>query len=145
MATQRTKLRVVVFICLGVLLFALGCILPNRTVYPNGLAPVRSLTLTMDRSQREELFEQLQRFSDKQTSKFVLTEYEQIDHFKIEIWGDDILITASDVPPDPSLVYIFFYGKNLGASVDEETVDELLNDLKSYINEIPNVMITEEN
>lgn len=144
MPAEQARWRIIGLVCLGVLLFVVGYILPNRTAYPNSLAPVRSLTLTMDRSQREELFEQSQRFSDKHTSKFVLTEYEQIDHFKIEIWGDDILITASDVRPDPSLVYIFFYEKNLGASVDEETADELLNDLKSYINEIPNMTITEE-
>ena len=143
MPAQNSRRIMIGFVCFGVVLFALGCILPNSTAYPNSLAPIRSPTLTIDKSQREKFFDQLREFADKQASRLVLTEYEKIDHFLIEIWGDDILITASDVPPDPSLVYIFFYVYG-GNTVDEETIDELLNDLKSYINEVPNVAITEE-
>lgn len=57
---------------------------------------------------------------------------------------DDIRIIAGDVPPDPTRVPVRFYAKHPGYPVDEETVDELFSDLKSFISEIPNVTITEE-
>jgi len=145
MPTQHLKLRVIVFMCLGILVITLGCSLSNGMGYPNSLAPVRSLTLTIDKSQREDLFVQLQKFSDEHDYKLALTEYEKIEHFLVELWGDDILITASDVPPDPSLVYISFYWIDYGTQVDEEIIENLIVALKNLINEIPNVTISEGN
>ena len=126
MATQRTKLRVVVFICLGVLLFALGCILPNRTVYPNSLAPVRSLRITVEMSQREVFFDQLQKFPDKHTFEFTLSDYGTTDHFLAEIWGENISTTASDVPGTSKFVTTSIYWLNFGTPVDDEMIGELL-------------------
>jgi len=57
---------------------------------------------------------------------------------------DDIKIIASNIPPDPTRFPVRFYAKYPGSPVDEETVDDLLIDLKSFISEIPNVTITEE-
>jgi len=105
---------------------------------------IRSLKIKIDESQREELFAQFQKFADKHTFEFILSDYGTTDHFLVEIWGESILITASDDPGDLESVTIFFSGKHPRNSVDEETVDELLDDLKSYINEIPNVTLTEE-
>ena len=54
-------------------------------------------------------------------------------------------IIANNVPPNPTRVPIRFYAKYPENPVDEKTVDELFSDLKSFISEIPNVTITEEN
>ena len=43
MPTQHLKLRVIVFMCLGVLVITLGCSLSNGVGYPNSLEPVRRL------------------------------------------------------------------------------------------------------
>ena len=56
---------------------------------------------------------------------------------------DDIKIISTN-PFDPRIFRISFYDKYPGYPVDEETVDELVNDLKNFINEIPNVTITEK-
>ena len=105
---------------------------------------MRSLQITLDKSQREELFGQFQKFADEHTAKLLLTEYEGTEHFLVEIWGESTLITASDDPGNSKSISIFFSGKFPGYPADEETIDELLNDLKSFISEIPNVTITEE-
>jgi hypothetical protein len=104
---------------------------------------VRSLTLTIDKSQREVLFDQLRNFSEKHGFEHELTDFNTNgERFQFWMSRDDIFITASDVPPDPSLVYIFFYDP--GSPVDEEVMDDLLSDMKNLINEIPSVTITEE-
>lgn len=145
MATQRTKLRVVVFICLGVLLFALGCILPNRTVYPNSLEPVRRLRVTIGENQRDELFDQFQLFAEKHDFEIQITDYGNMgEYFQVWIAGEDIQIVSEDEPGNPRVYSIDFLARYPGYSVGEDAVDELLNDLKSYLNEIPNLTITEE-
>jgi hypothetical protein len=60
------------------------------------------------------------------------------------MFRDDITINASINRHDPNIVSIGFFAKYPGYPVEEETVDKLLNDLKSFISEIPNVTITEE-
>lgn len=140
---ERKKQIMLICLCLSVLFAILACTLANSPSGGNSLAPVRSLILTIDTSQREKLFDQLQKYADDHALKLVLTNNEKAEHFLVEMWGDDILITASDVPPDPTLVYIFFYWQRFGDPVDEEGVQNLLNDLKDFVNEIPNVTIEE--
>jgi hypothetical protein len=141
------KQVMLICLCLGVIFATLGYTILNRTGGSGSLPPMRSLTLTIDISHRQDFFDQLQKFADKHDFRLVLKEYEKIEHFRVEIWGDDILITTNDVPPDPTLVYISFYGNFPGASgpVNEEVVDNLVGELKDLIYEIPNVTISEQN
>jgi hypothetical protein len=141
MPAKRAKFLVIV--SLGTLLCVLGCNFLNIG-QGSSLMPVRSLTLTIEKSQREELFDQLRKFADKHSFKLVLTDYEKTEHFLVEIWGENILISATDDPGSSRLVSIFFSGKYPGYPVDEETVDDLVIDLKSFISEIPNVTIVEQ-
>jgi len=132
-------------LCLSALFATLACALASSVGGGNGLAPVRSLTLTIDKSQREELFDRLQKFADEHAFETQLTDFNTNgENFQFWMSREDIFITAGDVPPDPTLVYISFDWKHPGDPVDEEVVDDLLNDLKDIINEIPNVTITEE-
>ncbi len=131
-------------LCLSVLFATLACALANSPSVGNSLEPVRRLRVTIDESQREELFAQFQKFADKHALKFVFSDYGTTNHFLVELWGENILITASDDPGNPRSVSIFFSAKYPGSTVDEEAIDELLNDLKNYISDIPNVTITEE-
>jgi hypothetical protein len=131
-------------LCLGALFIALACGLPNGSGTGNGLAPIRTITLTLDKSQRETFFSQLQKFAENHGFETRLTDFNtKGESFQFWMSRKDVFITASDVPPDPTLVYVFFY-KYSGATIDEEIIDELLNELKSFINEVPNVMIMEE-
>ena len=145
MLDKHKKPVVTMCLCLSVLFATLACALVNSVGGGNSLAPVRSLTLTVDTSQREEFINQLQIFSEKHGFETEI-DYFNIkgEHFQFWMLKEDIKITAGSVPPDPMLVYIAFYGNYPGVSVDEDEIDELLNDLKSYIAEIPNITITEE-
>lgn len=107
------------------------------------MAPVRTFTITIDKAQRQELLDELQRFADKHEARYAFADYGTTDHFLVEIRGESILILAGAVPGESDLVDISFYGKLPGHVPDEEIVDEWLHDLKSFINQIPNVMITE--
>jgi hypothetical protein len=57
---------------------------------------------------------------------------------------DSIQIISQDASDDLTVFSVHFYGLYPGTTVDEDAVDELVTELKSFISEIPNVTITEE-
>lgn len=142
---SRYKISVVTMcLCLSVLFATLVCVLSNSAGGGNGLAPARSLTLTIAKNQREVFFDQLRKFADENAFETRLTDFNTNgESFQFWMSREDVFITASDVPPDPTLVYIFLTIYP-GSSIDEETIDELINDLKNHISEIPNVTIEEK-
>jgi len=144
MPAKWTKLNIVAFICLSVLLFTLGCILSNRTQYPSGIMPVRSLRLSIDKSQREILFDQLNKFAEKYEFKIDITDFNTNGkHFQFWMAKDDISIVASNVPPDPTLVAISFYWDNFWSPADEDTINDLLDDLMRFVSEVPDMKVLE--
>jgi hypothetical protein len=111
----------------------------------NSMYPARKLTLEIDIDQRAVLFENMQKFADKHSFRYVFTDQPASKGFSLELWGESILIAANDVPPDPNLVYIYFYKGYPGSSLaDEDAVNKLANELNEFLSEIPNVTITEE-
>ncbi|MEO7841779.1 MAG: hypothetical protein ABIU06_20745 [Anaerolineales bacterium] len=148
MSTERIKFIMPICLCVSVLFSTLACALVNNVGGGNSLAPVRTLTLTVDTSQREEFISQLQIFSEKHGFETEIDYYNiKGEHFQFWMLREDIKITVGSVPPDPTLVYIAFYAGYPGAPADEDAVDEvdeLVTDLISFISEIPNVTITEE-
>ena len=142
MSVNSVKPILIAWLCLVALLFTLGCIL--NIADGISLEPVRGLRITIDESQRDDLFAQFQKFADKYRFEIDITDFNTNgEHFQVWMSGDSIQIVASDVPEEPNEVSIDFYGLYPGYPVDEETVDEFLNDLESFISEIPNVTITE--
>ena len=107
------------------------------------MLPVRTFTITIDQAQRQQLLEELQSFAEKHEATYAFSDYGTTDHFLAEIWGENILVLAGDVPGTSDLVDISFYGKLPGHVPDEELVDEWLQDIKIFISNIPDVMITE--
>lgn len=57
---------------------------------------------------------------------------------------NNIQIISENVPGNSGIYDVDFYGLYPGAPVDEEAVNELVTELKSFISEIPNVTITEK-
>jgi len=110
--------------------------------------PIRSLTITIDPGQREELFDQLRKFADKHDLEFMTTDYGTGgERFLVEMLGNHIKILAVDIPEAPTLIAIDFYDQTNVIPVPEEmieTMDDLASDLISFISEIPNLTITEE-
>jgi hypothetical protein len=52
------------------------------------------------------------------------------------VWGDNVF--------SPREYDISFYDKDPTTPVSEEVIDSLMNDLKRFINEVPNVMMTQQ-
>jgi hypothetical protein len=110
--------------------------------------PIRSLTITIDPSQREVLFNELRKFADSHDFEFMMTDYgTNGDRFLVELLGNQIKILAVDIYQAPTMVSISFYDQRRANPVSEETlniIDDLATDLKTSISDIPNTTITEE-
>jgi len=150
MLLNRKKIDLIVNFLLATLLL-LGCLSMKQIVEIAGdnreQLPIRSLTLTIDPSQRDELFDQLRKLADKHNFEFLKSEFGPSgERFIIEMLGNHIKILADDTPKAPTIIAIDFYDQTRGNSVSEETVkkiDRLVSDLRTFLNEIPNVTITE--
>jgi hypothetical protein len=152
MLENRRKLILVICLFLAVsVLF--GCFLDMRRVVEiakdnRGHAPIRTLRVTIEPSRREELFNQLQKFADKNNFKVIISDYStSTATYQVELSRIDIIISAIHNSHDLEIVSIGFYDRARATSVPEETLDtinDLLIDLVSYIEEIPNVTITEQ-
>ena len=145
MSANNTRLLITIHLCFGVLMSTFGCALLNKADYSPSLKPVRILRIAIDKSQREELFGQFQKFAEEHSFRIEITDFNTNgEHFQVWMLGDGVQIIANDTPGETNEVLLGLYGIYPEDPVDEETIDELLNDLKSYIGEIPNVTISQE-
>jgi regulator of replication initiation timing len=146
MLTKRTRLIFIVCLLAGLLVFGLGCISLTRSINLKGnpnSSSVRGMTITMDVDQRQEFFTQMQKFADKHALEFTINFHDaDKKSFLIAIYGDSFHITSAGSLQDSSEIAISFFNE-ASTPTPHETVDKLFDDLKSFINEIPNVMITE--
>lgn len=151
MRTNRNKL--ILIICLFLSMApSFGCASLKQIAQAAGdnreQLPVRSLTITIDRSQRDMLIDQLQKFANMHNYSFEMTDYGTGgEHFLIEMLGDNIKILSTDVPTAPTLVAIDIFDQTRSNPLPKETVgtiNALVRDLKDLLGEIPNVTITEE-
>jgi len=132
--------------------FLFGCFIDIKKVMEvasdnQAQLPIRRLRITIDESQYDELARQLRQFADKHADEFEFLgpDLDTIG-FTAEFLGDRIKIIVIDSAYSSSLIMIDFYDRTRAKPVSEETLqimDGLVNDLKSYINEIPDVTITE--
>jgi len=100
MSANRTKL--IAAISLSILLCIFGCIGIAEITQKGseGQAPIRSLRLTINRSQREELFDQLREFAEKHGFEYELTDFNTNgENFQFWMSRDDMRIIANNVPP----------------------------------------------
>ncbi|MCI0550215.1 MAG: hypothetical protein L0287_04615 [Anaerolineae bacterium] len=145
MLNECKKPFILICLCMNALFVTFACALTNSVGGGNSLQPVRGLRVTIEESQREELFAQFQKFAEKNDFKIEITDYgKRGKHFQVWMARDDIQIISQDASDDLRVFSIYFYGKYPGAPVDEKVVDNLLSNLRDFINEIPNVTITEE-
>jgi hypothetical protein len=106
----------------------------------------KSLRITLDESQREELFAQMRKLADEHSLEFQLSLSSDKTLFHAEIHGEGFHITSDPVvgsPREISTVFFIDYHK-APTSTSLETVDELSDELRSLLGKIPNVMISEE-
>ena len=150
MLAERTKFIMAVVLFLGVLVCILGCIgakvLSDKVEKASSQLPIRSLIITIDETRQEELFAQLQKFADKHAFEIKIGHFFGTggENFLFEMLRDDVYIHAGNVPSDLRVIYIRFYYKDRAHLAPKQVVDDLYNDLKSFISEIPDATITEE-
>jgi hypothetical protein len=111
-----------------------------------GQAPIRSLRITLDESQRELLFAQLRQFAKKHGFEIQIDEVRTPSgkHFNVWMSRDDILIISSDRPKAQPSISVSFYNQDPAHPASTEMIEGLLDDIKIWIQEIPNVEITEQ-
>lgn len=150
MSRWYKKSNLAIGLFLGISLYALGClgtfVLAEKFEGSVGQAPIRSLTITIDPSQQDKFFDQLRKFADKHSFEYNLTNYGgQGKHFLVYMLGEDVKILTVGISDNSNVFSVRFYAPSPGdPSPDKEIVDSLVIDLKMFINEIPNVTITEE-
>jgi hypothetical protein len=146
MSAKSTNL--IVCLLLGLLLSTLGCnsVMPsikNVPSNPNNL-PVKSLRIAIDVNQSKEFLDQLRKFADKHSLKFTISFYNaEKTSFFVVMYGNGFHINSTASPELSQDIGIYFLNEDL-TPTPQETVDELFTDLKSFINEIPNVTIKEK-
>lgn len=150
MSTKRTKLVLLIGLFLGILCCVVGCIgylnMSNNynKSHPEKKSPIRTLSIKIDEDQREELFAQMRKFSEKHHLEFHLSFYNDKKIFFVEIYGEKLEIVALSKPVNTTELDINFFEKDPTNPPSKEAVDELFSDLKTFIIEIPNVTISEE-
>jgi hypothetical protein len=148
MLTRRRTRTTTVCLLLGTLLCILGCdaissIKTALTPGPNGI-PIMSMDITMDLDQREEFFTQLHNFADKRSLQLETTYYDADKKaFLVHLKGDGFHITGGANLYSPKEIGFGVYNE-ASPSISQETLDEIFNDLKSFLREIPNVIIREK-
>jgi len=150
---KRTTEEMVVRACFVVVLCILGCIgtviLLNKVGETTGQAPIRELQITIDKSQKEELYLRLWKFADKHSFNILIRDVEvkvgpSGKGFFIEMHRSDVKILAGGEPNAPIIVSMGFHNEDHANPASKQTVDELFNDLKSFVSQIPTVTISEE-
>jgi hypothetical protein len=107
--------------------------------------PLRGFVLTIDRSQQRLLIEQSQKFADKHGFKFDIAYYTpQVDDFLIDMRRKDVEVVISNNSFHLDKFDVSSYNYNCIHPTIASDIEGLVDDLRSLLNEIPNVRITEE-
>jgi len=142
MSAKSTKSILIVYLFFSLLLSILGCLAVSSEPNPNRL-PIKELDITMDVNHLEEFRGQLRKFADKHSLKFTEAFYNKDDtFFSVEMNGDDFHIFMQNDQDFPEEIGFSFFNE-ASPPISQETVDELVTDLKRFVMEIPNVAIAE--
>ena len=140
---RLTRFLVIIAICVA-MVFGAQQLLKTWKARFVTLHPKKTLVVTIDLSQREKFFEQLTRFADAHDFKIHIGPTTPAgDTFNINMSRRDVMVIANNVF-DTKVFDIHFYDKDPTNPVSEEIIDNLFNDFKSYIGEIPNAIMTEQ-
>lgn len=140
MLTERAKLMMVFFLLLS-LLVGIWIGINMKTLQRENAAgtqrAIRVVRITIDPSQREELFAQLRKFSDKWRYAIRIAPLDPSgEHFSIQMWRSDMNLSGL-YPNDPGTLDIGFFYTNPAVPVPERYFDEEISDLEGLISEIP--------
>jgi len=147
MLTKRKKMIMRSCLLSGILLSILGCVgIKNMTHqkqrYPQEAQ--RSIVVTIDTSRRDEFFDQLRKFADKHNFKVQIdVQPSGPEDFLIYMTREDVEIAGGNYFA-PGEYKIFFYHADLRNSAPESVLDDLVNELKSFVSEVPGTTFSVE-
>jgi len=140
MLTKVTKLSPIIYLLIGLFLgFLAGRMgmAENVKDTSEGTAPIRTVEITIDPSQQDELFEQMRKFADEWKYAIRIAPLDQFgEKFVIEMWRLDMKLFGT-YPSDPGELKIWFYYTNPAIPVPEMFFDTEIRDMKKFISEIP--------
>jgi len=147
-ANRTTSLRIGCLVSLLLFLVA-GLVIATR--YQNAFScldnrpSLKSFGLTIDPSQRQQLVEQARKFAYKNGFRFDVGDFDQPDSdFQIRMIRKDLEVNISTTD-NPGAFEIEFYNYDCRHPTVVSDIGDSVDDLKSFIGEIPNVTITEVN
>ncbi len=147
MPTKKTIRYLLIGSILGITILFFGCIsIINILGRKNSSEkfPIRTFIVQIDENQREELFVQLRNFANEHDLEFYLSFYKNKEVFFVEMYGKQLEILLQPIPESPKEVGVDFYEQDPSNPPSQKIVDELINDLKKSISEIPGVIIMQE-
>lgn len=140
MSSKSAKSTLIVFLLFSLLLSIFACIASSPA--PNSV-PVKTLKITLDANHLEEFRAQLRKYADKHSLKFEEAFYNK-DHTNFSVFMDtvDFRIFVTNNKDSPGEICASFFN-DASPAISQQTVDELTNDFKGFVMEIPNVTIAE--
>jgi len=140
MFTKKAKLTPFIYLLIGLLLGFLGsklAIAEKATDTSAGKTPIRTVEITIDPSQQDELFEQMQKFAKEWRYAIRIAPLdENSKQFIIEMWRLDMKLVGI-YPSDPGELKISFYYTNPAVPVPGMFFDTEIRDMKNFISDIP--------
>lgn len=140
MMNKPTRWKLVLFVLLGFLLGIFVGIKITTLRLENSIHTehaVRDVQITIDTSQQEELFSQLQNFADKWGYAIRIAPLDPNGKsFSVQMWRSDVKLSGL-YPNDPATLNIGFFYTNPAIPVPIRYIDEEINDLEGFIREIP--------
>jgi hypothetical protein len=132
---------------LGLVIIPLACMRIVNSYnerHPSEIPPTRTLVIYVEQNQRDNLFERLQQFSENHDLKYHLSFYKDEEIFFVVMDGENFHISALSKPVTTTELEISLFEEDPISPISQKLIDNLFNDLRSLIQEIPNAVILGE-
>jgi hypothetical protein len=142
---RRTKILILIFLVFAILAIFIPSektrINPQKTPTHNGKLPVKIVDIIFPQNDVDKLFDQFRKFAEKNAFAIRIAPTDPTgESFLVQMWRQDIKITGLD--GDPGQFGVAFYTTYEEQPVPLRVFDELIIDLKGFVEEIPNITFT---
>jgi hypothetical protein len=149
MPVERVKMRWAIWLLLGLLIgvligLGIGQIRMNSVSVANPpFIPDRVVNITIDNSQQEKLFDQLRKFAKKWRYAIDIQPTDLHWIFRVDMWRSDIHVGGVySYEGDSGELQLAFTDTESTRPTPNENFKEEIQDLKSFMDEIPNSTFT---
>jgi hypothetical protein len=116
-----------------ILIVILGCGFPF--INDNRQESRRSITITIDLNQRQKFFDQLDKFAEANGFSMLIETLPSSDEdFQIDMIREDFIISGVSLLNE---YHIAFFDVLNQQPAPDSVIDDLVNDLERYVNEVP--------